>query len=87
MVAVGLAFGVGCKKQSKGAYSQGAGQIPASNDKDGDGVPDDWEVNGIDYTYPPDGSKHHLDLKDDYGASPEHKDIFVVLPSKTGHLN
>jgi hypothetical protein len=68
--------GVACKSP-KGVYSQGAGQIPASNDKDGDGIPDDWEINGVDYTYPPDRSRHHLDLKNDYGASPKHKDIFI----------
>src|SRR5580700_10649392 len=78
-VVVGLVFAVGCQKPSKGLYSQGAGQIPASNDKDGDGIPDDWETSGVDYTYSPDGSKHHLDLKNDYGASPQHKDVFVWI--------
>jgi hypothetical protein len=79
VLVVGVVVGAGCKKQTNGVYSQGAGQIPANNDKDGDGIPDDWEVNGVDYTYPPDGSKHHLDLKNDYGASPQHKDIFVWI--------
>lgn len=77
VLVVGFLVGIACKTSNKGLYSQGAGQIPASNDRDGDGIPDDWEINGVDYTYPPDGSKHHLDLKNDYGVSPKHKDIFV----------
>jgi hypothetical protein len=77
ILIMGVSVGVGCNKPPNNGYSQGASQIPAHNDVDGDGIPDDWEVNGVDYTYPPDGSKHHLDLKNEYGASPKHKDVFI----------
>jgi hypothetical protein len=63
-----------CKRSSKPAAN--LGQLLATDDQDGDGIPDSWETSGVDYTYPPDGSLRHLDLKR-MGASPRHKDIFV----------
>jgi hypothetical protein len=69
-----LIFLCSCNKQPPTPIQ--AGQIPLSQDMDSDGIPDDWEQNGVDYTYPVDGSKHRLDLKG-LGASPKHKDIFV----------
>jgi hypothetical protein len=44
-------------------------------DADRDGIPDDWERNGVSLNYP-DGSTHLLDLKA-LNASPGHKDIIV----------
>lgn len=46
-----------------------------TGDVDRDGIPDQWEVNGVGLTYP-DGSTHFLDLKAQK-ASPGHKDIIV----------
>ena len=46
-----------------------------TSDQDHDGIPDQWETNGINLKYP-DGSTHILDLKG-HKASPGHKDIIV----------
>jgi hypothetical protein len=50
--------------------------LPAERDKDGDGLLDEWELNGVEYTDPADGSKQRLDLKA-MGASAAHKDILL----------
>jgi hypothetical protein len=44
-------------------------------DQDHDGIPDDWETNGVTVTLP-DGHTRFLDLRS-MGASPNHKDIIV----------
>jgi hypothetical protein len=44
-------------------------------DTDGDGIPDDWEINGVPITLP-DGSSGRWRLQ---GASPTHKDVFVWI--------
>jgi len=50
-------------------------------DSDGDGLPDDWETNGVDRNG--DGRADvPLNL---YGADPQHKDLFVQLDSMRGH--
>ena len=67
LCAVGLIMFTNCSGKTSEPVQ--GGQIPASQDKDGDGVPDDWEAKGVDYTYPPDNSHQHLDLKG-IGASP-----------------
>lgn len=41
-------------------------------DSDGDGIPDDWEINGYDY------NGVHVDLHA-MGANPYHKDVFVMV--------
>jgi hypothetical protein len=55
-----------------------AGTIPVSNDRDGDGILDQWEAGGVDYTDPADGSTRRLDFKG-LGFSPQHKDILLWL--------
>jgi len=46
-----------------------------TSDQDHDGIPDQWETNGVSLKYP-DGSTHFLDLKA-YKASAGHKDVIV----------
>jgi hypothetical protein len=55
-----------------------AGTVPAAQDRDGDGILDTWETDGIPYIDPTDGSSQILDLKA-LGASPAHKDILLWL--------
>lgn len=50
---------------------------PNEPDRDGDGLPDDWETNGVDT---PSG---HLDLPA-MGADLQHKDVFVELDPMAG---
>lgn len=52
--------------------SQCSAVIDVKVDSDGDGLPDDWEING--YTY----NGHFVDLPA-MGANPNHKDIFVQI--------
>jgi hypothetical protein len=52
-------------------------------DEDGDGLCDDWEVNGVPYTDPIDHQQKVLDLRA-LGANPKHKDIFVQLDYMEG---
>jgi hypothetical protein len=47
-------------------------------DSDGDGLPDDWEING--YIY----NGTFVDLPS-MGANPNHKDIFIEIDYMTGH--
>jgi hypothetical protein len=54
------------------------GDVPPGLDKDGDGLPDSWERDGVDYVDPTDGVTRRLDLKK-MGASPAHKDILLWL--------
>ncbi|UCD51684.1 MAG: DUF11 domain-containing protein, partial [Phycisphaerales bacterium] len=50
-------------------------------DSDGDGLPDEWETKGIDF----DGDgKIDLDLKKEYKAKPDHKDVFVEVDWMSG---
>lgn len=53
-----------------------AGALPVASDKDEDGLLDEWEINGVDYTDPADGSKQRLDFKT-MGASAAHKDVLL----------
>jgi hypothetical protein len=46
-------------------------------DRDHDGIPDDWETNGVTVTLPG-GRTRYLDLPH-MGASPDHKDIIVWI--------
>jgi len=56
-------------------------QSPSTmTDADGDGIPDEWEQNGVDVTYP-DGTSEHLTLN----SSPKHKDIFVFVAWMDGY--
>ena len=55
-----------------------AGAIPATADRDADGILDQWETGGLDYTDPADGSTRRLDFKG-MGFSPQHKDILLYL--------
>src|SRR5262245_44617139 len=55
-----------------------AGSVPQDQDRDGDGLPDKWEVSGVDYVDPTDEQRKHLDLKA-MGASPTHKDILLWI--------
>ena len=52
-----------------------------SPDSDGDGLPDDWEMNGLDVDR--DGTID-LDLPA-MGADPQHKDIFIEIDAMTNH--
>jgi hypothetical protein len=52
-----------------------------SPDSDGDGLPDDWEMNGLDLDR--DGTID-LDLPA-MGADPQHKDIFIEIDAMTNH--
>lgn len=54
------------------------GALPDSSDRDGDGILDQWEIGGLDYTDPADGSIRRLDFKT-LGFSPQHKDILLWL--------
>lgn len=55
--------------------------VAVGGDRDGDGLPDDWEVNG----YDPNGDGvPEVDLKA-MGANPDRKDIFVEVDFMTGH--
>jgi hypothetical protein len=56
-------------------------------DTDNDGIPDDWEINGVPVTYP-DGTQRRLEIKNigadsseppPVGASPFHQDVFVWI--------
>src|SRR5579883_1539724 len=64
----------GCGSRNAGPVAE-RGTTPLPGDADGDGIPDDWERNGVNLTYP-DGSKHFLDLKA-LNASAAHKDVIV----------
>lgn len=50
---------------------------PALIDTAGDGIPDDWKINGVPITLP-NGTSGRWDLKG-RGASPNHKDVFVWI--------
>ena len=63
------------------SYSQTSKCIVAENDRDGDGIPNTWETQGIDIDN---------DTKVDYGlgefnASPNHKDLFLEIDYMTNH--
>lgn len=61
-----------------GLQSQCSAIIDVKVDSDGDGLPDDWEING--YTY--NGNFVNLPAM---GADPNHKDIFIEIDYMTGH--
>lgn len=50
-------------------------------DSDGDGLPDDWEIDGVDFNG--DGIVD-VNLRQDFGASPRRKDLFVEFDYMTG---
>lgn len=61
-----------------GLQTQCSAIIDVKVDSDGDGLPDDWEING--YTY--NGQFINLPAM---GADPNHKDILVEVDYMTGH--
>jgi len=61
-----------------GLQSQCSAIVDVKVDSDGDGLPDDWEING--YTF----NGVFVDLPA-MGANPDHKDIFVEIDYMTGH--
>ena len=64
----------------EGSGARGCWRIEIGKDSDGDGLLDDWEINGLDI----DGDGIiDLDLPA-MGANPFHKDIFVELDWRTG---
>ena len=61
-----------------GLQSQCSAIVDVKVDSDGDGLPDDWEINGYSYN----GVFVNLPA---LGANPNHKDIFVEIDYMTGH--
>ncbi|TVQ59943.1 MAG: hypothetical protein EA379_09485 [Phycisphaerales bacterium] len=65
-----------------GQYASSSGTAPAmfhirlsDGDADGDGIPDDWEINGVPYV-DADGNEQRYILP---GANPQRKDIYVEM--------
>lgn len=77
LTAIVAAMSIGSSRCSGGGQpsSQQQAGTPAA-DSDGDGIPDSWETEGVDYVDPSDGSHHHLDPRTE-GLSPRHKDIII----------
>jgi hypothetical protein len=79
-VAMALLVLPSCRQKDTGPSPANTGGVAAAQDKDRDGIPDEWEVNGVEYTDPLSGQKLRLDLKQQ-GASPSHKDIILWIAS------